>query len=61
MSRWIFYKKNFKNYINKNSNFLLISGSLYEVKILKELGYLNFSITYHNEDEKNQFLDAEPG
>ena len=57
MSRWNFYKKNFKNYINKNSNFLLISASLYEVKILKELGYLNFSITYHDEDEKNQFLD----
>ena len=58
MNRWNFYKKNFKNYINKNSNFLLISGSLYEVKILKELGYLNFSITYHNEDEKDQFLDC---
>ena len=57
MSRWNFYKKNFKNYINKNSNFLLISASLYEVKILKELGYLNFSITYHDEDEKNQFLN----
>jgi SAM-dependent methyltransferase len=57
MSRWNFYKKNFKNYINKDSNFLLISASLYEVKILKELGYLNFSITYHDEDEKNQFLD----
>ena len=57
MSRWNFYKKNFKKYINKNSNFLLISASLYEVKILKELGYLNFSITYHDEDEKNQFLD----
>jgi len=57
MSRWNFYKKNFKNYINKDSNFLLISASLYEVKILKELGYLNFSITYHDEDEKNQFLN----
>jgi SAM-dependent methyltransferase len=57
MSRWNFYKKNFKNYINKDSNFLLISASLYEVKILRELGYLNFSITYHNEDEKNKFLD----
>ena len=57
MNRWNFYKKNFKNYINKDSNFLLISASLYEVKILKELGYLNFSITYHDEDEKNQFLN----
>lgn len=57
MSRWNFYKRNFKNYINKKSNFLLISASLYEVKILKELGYLNFSITYHDQDEKNQFLD----
>ena len=57
MSRWNFYIKNFKNFIDKNSNFLLISASLYEVKILKDLGYLNFSITYHDEDEKNQFLD----
>jgi len=30
---------------------------MYEVKILKDLGYLNFTITYHDEDEKNQFLD----
>lgn len=55
MSRWNFYIKNFKNFIDKNSNFLLISASLYEVKILRELGYLNFSITYHNEDEKINF------
>ena len=57
MSRWHFYKKNFLNYINKKSNFLLVSASTYEVKILKDLGYLNFSITYHDESEKNQFLD----
>ena len=57
MSRWHFYKKNFLNYINKKSNFLLVSASMYEVKILKDLGYLNFSITYHDENEKNQFLD----
>jgi SAM-dependent methyltransferase len=57
MNRWHFYKKNFLNYINKKSNFLLISASMHEVKILKDLGYLNFSITYHDEDEKNLFLD----
>ena len=57
MSRWHFYKKNFKNFINKGSNFLLISASMYEVKILKDLGYLNFSITYHDDAEKKQFLD----
>jgi len=57
MTRWHFYKRNFLNYINKESNFLLISASMYEVKILKDLGYLNFTITYHDEDEKNQFLD----
>ena len=57
MSRWHFYKKNFLNYINKKSNFLLVSASTYEVKILKDLGYLNFSITYHDENEKKQFLD----
>ena len=57
MTRWHFYEKNFLNYINKKSNFLLISASMHEVKILKDLGYLNFSITYHDEDEKNQFLD----
>ena len=57
MTRWHFYEKNFLNYINKKSNFLLISPSMHEVKILKDLGYLNFCITYHDEDEKNQFLD----
>ena len=57
MSRWHFYKKNFKNFINKGSNFLLISASMYEVKILKNLGYLNFNITYHDDAEKKQFLD----
>ena len=35
----------------------MVSASLHEVKTLKDLGYLKFSITYHNEDEKNQFLD----
>ena len=57
MSRWHFYKKNFKNLIDKGSNFLLISASMYEVKILKNLGYLNFNITYHDDAEKKQFLD----
>jgi len=27
------------------------------VKTLKDLGYLKFSITYHDDNEKNQFLD----
>ena len=57
MSRWNFYKKNFKNYIDIKSNFLLISASLHEVEILRELGYSNFSITYHKDEEKNQFLN----
>ena len=57
MNRWHFYKKSFINYINIDSNFLLISASLHEVKTLKDLGYLKFSITYHDDNEKNQFLD----
>ena len=57
MSRWNFYKKNFLSYINKKSNFLLISASLYEVTVLKDLGYFNYSITYHDDAEKKQFLD----
>ena len=57
MTRWHFYKKKFLSHINKKSNFLLISASIHEIKILKDLGYLDFSITYHDEDEKNQFLD----
>ena len=57
MSRWHFYKKKFLSHIDKKSNFLLISASINEVKILKDLGYLNFSITYHDENEKKQFLD----
>ena len=35
----------------------MISASLHEVKTLKDLGYLKFSITYHDDNEKNQFLD----
>ena len=54
MSRWNFYKNNFLKNINKNDNFLLISGSIHEIQILRDLGYKNFSITYHKEkDEKN--------
>ena len=54
MSRWNFYRNNFLKNINKNDNFLLISGSIYEIQILRDLGYKNFSITYHNEkEEKN--------
>ena len=52
MDRWSFYKKNFLKKINKNSNFLLISASEKEIKILKNLGYSNFSISYHDEQEE---------
>ncbi|WP_440652134.1 class I SAM-dependent methyltransferase [Candidatus Pelagibacter sp. HIMB1542] len=53
MSRWNFYKKNIKQNIDKNSNILLISGSLKEIKILSELGYLKFSVTYHDINDLN--------
>ena len=54
MTRWNFYKDNFLKNINKNDNFLLISGSIHEIQILRDLGYKNFSITYHDEkEEKN--------
>ena len=51
MSRWNFYKNNFLKNINKIDSFLLISGSVHEIQILRDLGYKNFSITYHNEEE----------
>jgi len=57
MDRWNFYKKNFLININKNSNFLLISGSLNEIKILKELGYLNFSVTYHDVNDLKALIN----
>ena len=53
MSRWNFYKKKLLENIDKNSNFLLISGSLNEIKILNELGYVNFSVTYHDKNDLN--------
>ena len=56
MTRWHFYKRKFLSHINKKSNFLLVSASIHEIKILKDLGYVNFSITYHDEEKKNQFL-----
>ena len=52
MDRWDFYKKNFLKKINKDSNFLLVSASKKEVKILQSLGYSNFSISYYDEAEK---------
>jgi ubiquinone/menaquinone biosynthesis C-methylase UbiE len=52
MSRWKFYEKSFLNNINKNSKFLLISGSEYEIKILQNLGFSCFSVTYHDESDK---------
>ena len=51
-NRWNFYKKNFLEKINKDSNFLLISASEKEIKILQDLGYSKFSISYHNDEEK---------
>jgi ubiquinone/menaquinone biosynthesis C-methylase UbiE len=52
MSRWNFYKQNFLKNINKNEKFLLISASIHEIQILRNLGYTNFAITYHDEKEK---------
>ena len=52
MDRWNFYKKSFVEKINRNSNFLLISASEKEIKILQDLGYSKFSISYHNDEEK---------
>ena len=51
MSRWNFYKQNFLKNINKNEKFLLISASINEIQILRNLGFANFAITYHNEQE----------
>ena len=51
MNRWNFYKKKILENIDKNSNFLLISGSLKEIKILNELGFVNFNITYHDKND----------
>lgn len=53
MSRWNFYKKKLLENIDKKSNFLLISGSLNEIKILNELGYVNFNVTYHDKNDLN--------
>ena len=53
MERWIFYEKMLLKHINKNSNFLLISGSEKEIQILKKLRYKNFKITYHKELNRN--------
>ena len=52
MDRWDFYKKNFLKKIDKNSNFLLVSASEKEIKILQDLGYSNFSISFHDEQEE---------
>ncbi|WP_440693784.1 class I SAM-dependent methyltransferase [Candidatus Pelagibacter sp. HIMB1695] len=53
MSRWNFYKKKLLENIDKKSNFLLISGSLNEIKILNELGYVDFNVTYHDKNDLN--------
>lgn len=58
MSRWNFYKKNFLKRISKNENFLLISGSLNEIQILRSLGYTNFTITYHDEQEEKNLQNC---
>ena len=51
MDRWNFYKKNFLKNINNEAKILVISASLNEIKILKEMGYNNINITYHNDDD----------
>ena len=51
MDRWKFYEKSFLDNINKSSKFLLISGSEHEIKILKNLGFSDFSVTYHEESD----------
>ena len=53
MERWIFYEKMLLKHINKDSNFLLISGSEKEIQILTKLRYKNFKITYHKELNRN--------
>lgn len=59
MSRWNFYKKKLVENIDKKSNFLLISGSLNEIKILNELGYVNFNVTYHDKNDLNILKNEE--
>lgn len=54
MNRWNFYKQNFLRTIDKNENFLLISGSINEIQILRNLGYTNFTVTYHDEKEEKK-------
>lgn len=57
MDRWIFYKKNFENFVEKESNILIISASSKEINVLKELGYYNFSITFHDSNEKEKLIE----
>ena len=57
MSRWDFYKNNILKFIKKDSKILIISASILEIKIFKELGYSNFSITYYNENEKQKYVE----
>ena len=42
MERWIFYEKILLKHINKNSNFLLISGSEKEIQILTKIKIQKF-------------------
>ena len=58
MNRWSFYKKNFLQNINKNENFLLISGSIYEIQILRNLGYSDFTVTYHDDEDKKKLQNC---
>tara|TARA_E500000178_G_scaffold244789_1_gene241226 strand:- start:1613 stop:2326 length:714 start_codon:yes stop_codon:yes gene_type:complete len=57
MDRWIFYKKNFEDFVEKKSNILIISASSKEINVLKELGYYNFSITFHDSNEKEKLIE----
>ena len=52
MGRWKFYKKKFLENISKSSNILLISGSENEINILREMGFSNLNVTYHDKNDE---------
>ena len=57
MDRWQFYRKSFTENISKDSNLLLISASENEINILRELGYNNFSITFHDINNEKKLME----
>ena len=50
--RWKFFIKQLVNFIKKEDEVLIISGSITEVFILKKYGYENITITYYDEKTK---------